>query len=80
MAGSPHRNLHMFGELCGDQAVEKVVLVTTMWDKVQQDTGARREKELFEDHWKTMITYSTSTARFSNCADLAWRIIDPILS
>ena len=80
MAGSPHRNLRMFGELCGDQAAKKVVLVTTMWDKVQQDIGVRREKELFENYWKTMISYGASTARFSNSAESAWKFIDPILN
>ena len=79
MGGSPHRNLRMFGELCGDQAVRKVVLVTTMWDKVQRDTGVRREKELFENYWKTMIKHGASTARFLNSADSAWDAIDPIL-
>ena len=81
MAGSPHRNLRMFGELCGDQAVKKAVLVTTMWDKVQRDKGVnvRREKELFEIYWKPMIQYGASTARFTNSADSAWDIIDPIL-
>ena len=79
MAGTPHRNLRMFGELCGDQAVKKVVLVTTMWDRVQQDTGARREKELSENYWKTMINLGASTARFSNSADSAWKIVDVIL-
>ena len=79
MGGSPHRNLRMFGELCGDQAVKKVVLVTTMWDIVQRDIGVRRENELFEKFWKTMINYGASTARFSNSADSAWKIIDLIL-
>ena len=79
MAGTPHRNLRMFGELCGDQAAKKVVLVTTMWDKVQPDTGARREKELFENYWKKMINYGASTARFLNSADSAWKTIDIIL-
>jgi hypothetical protein len=79
MAGSPHRNLRMFGELCGDQAVKKVVLVTTMWDKVQQDKGVRRENELFENYWKTMTDYGASTARFSNSANSAWKIIEIIL-
>ena len=69
----------MFGELCGDQAVKKVVLVTTMWDMVQQDTGARRENGLFENYWKTMINYGASTARFSNTPDSAWKIVDLIL-
>ena len=79
MVGTPHRNLRMFGELCGDQAVKKVVLITTMWDKVQQDTGVRREEELFHNYWKTMIGFGASTARFLNSADSAWKIIDLIL-
>jgi len=79
MAGTPHRNLRMFGELCGDQAVKKVVLATTMWDKVQQDTGDRREKELFQNYWNKMITYGASTARFSNTAKSAWEIVNIIL-
>ena len=79
MTVTPHRNLRMLGELCGDQALKKVVLVTTMWDKVQQDTGVRREKQLFERYWKTMIDRGATTARFSNSADSAWKIIDLIL-
>ena len=83
MGGSPHRNLRMFGELCGDQAVKKVVLVTTMWDKNYQtdhrQTHNQREKDLFENYWKTMINYGASTARFLNTPDSAWEIIDPIL-
>jgi len=79
MTGSPQRNFRMFKELCGNQALKKVVLVTTMWDKVQRDIGVQREKELFENYWKMMINYSASTARFSNSADSAWKIIDIIL-
>ena len=61
MGGSPYRYLRMFGELCGDQAVKKVVLVTTMWDKGKTDlqTYDQREKELFDNYWKTIINYAT---------------------
>jgi hypothetical protein len=79
MAGSPHRNLRMFGELCGNNAVKRVVLVTTMWDKVQQDTGVRREKELLANYWKKMSDCGASTARFLNTAESAREIIDFIL-
>ena len=82
MGGSPHRNLRMFGELCGDQAVKKVVLVTTMWDRGttdHQQTHNQRENELFQKYWKTMIGHGASTARFSNSADSAWKIVDIIL-
>ena len=85
MAGTPHRNLRMFGELCGDQAVKKVVLVTTMWDKApasgkQNETFAQREKELSQNYWKTMTDHGASIARFSNSADSAWKFIDILLS
>ena len=82
MIGNPHRNLRMFGELCGDHAsIKKIMLVTTMWDKVQLelDTGVRRETELFENYWKALINHGASTARFLNSADSAWKIVDLIL-
>jgi hypothetical protein len=79
MAGTPLRNLRMFGELCGDQAVKKVVLVTTMWDRVQGDTGERREKQLFENYWNGMMKLGASTSRFLNSTDSAWIIINLIL-
>ena len=45
--GNPYR---MFEMLCRDQAFEKVVLVTTLWDVVQQVIGVRREMKLFENY------------------------------
>ena len=82
----PHRNLRMFGELCGDQAVKKVILVTTMWDKALapgmeklQQTFPKRERELIDSYWKIMIDHGASFARFSNSVDSAWKIIDIIL-
>ena len=81
MGGNPHRNLRMFGKLCGDQAMKKVVLVTTMWDVDEADpqTHNRRERELFDIYWKKMIDKGASTARFLNSPDSAWEIIDPFL-
>jgi len=81
MAGSPHRNLRMFGELCGDQAVKKVVLVTTMWDKCleEQERHVQREKNLVERYWKMMVDHGASTARFNNSPPLAWEIVDTVI-
>ena len=59
--------------------MKKVVLVTTMWDIVQQGTGVDRERKLFENYWKTMINLGASTARFLNSAESAWEIIGIIL-
>jgi len=86
MAGSPNRNLRMFGELCGDEAMKKVVLVTTMWDKAlasasdeQRKVLDRREKDLMDNYWKTMMKYGASTARFTNSRDSAEKIVNKIL-
>jgi hypothetical protein len=79
--GSTTRNFHVFGELCGDQAVRKVVLVTTMWDEGDLETFNKREEELFNfRHWKRMKDYGALTARFLNSADSAWNIINLILN
>ena len=76
----------MFGELCGDKAVKKVVLVTTMWDKAlasasdeQRRLLEKREKDLKDNYWKTMINYGASTARFKNSLKSASEIVDIIL-
>ena len=79
MAGAPHRNLRMFGQLCGDQGVKKVILVTTMWDKVKISTGAQREHDLRLNYWRGMMDNGASVARFRNSPQTAWKIIDIIV-
>lgn len=46
MSGSARRNLNMFLKLCGDTAMENVVIVTNMWNQVTLETGVAREEEL----------------------------------
>ena len=79
MAGTPHRNQRMFAQLCGDQGLKKVILVTTMWDEVKKSTGANREHELRLHYWKVMMDKGASVARFQNTRETAWEIIDTIV-
>ncbi|KAG6852012.1 hypothetical protein C0991_004122, partial [Blastosporella zonata] len=53
--GSMRRNFEVFEKLCGALASRKVVLVTTMWDKVTLEEGERREKELRGEYWGKML-------------------------
>ncbi|KAK6542555.1 hypothetical protein TWF694_006503 [Orbilia ellipsospora] len=48
MEGSALRSLRMFRRLCGDGFLKNVVLGTTFWDTVGEETGIRRETELLE--------------------------------
>jgi hypothetical protein len=79
MSGSPLKNLHMFGKLCGDGAIKNVVLGTTMWTKVKPDIGERREKELEETYWREMLNMGSRMMRFRDSSEAAWDMIDKIV-
>ena len=46
MTGTAKRNFTMFRELCGENALKNVLIVTTMWGKVDKEEGEARETEL----------------------------------
>ncbi|KXN84731.1 hypothetical protein AN958_12158 [Leucoagaricus sp. SymC.cos] len=55
MAGTPLRNLDLFEKICGPKWFGRVVLVTTMWDEVDEVTGVDREKQLKAEFWEGML-------------------------
>ncbi|TGJ77597.1 hypothetical protein E0Z10_g10674 [Xylaria hypoxylon] len=77
MQGSAKRNLLTFKELCGEKALSKVILATTMWDKVEEQEGARREKELQDrpEFWGWMISKGSSCHQLDNTAESKKRIV-----
>jgi GTP-binding protein EngB required for normal cell division len=80
ITGKPHRNFHKFGELCGGQWAQSVVLVTTRWDTIQNsDLGEKREKDLEKGYWKSMIDNGVALDRFLNTPDSAWNIVGKVL-
>ena len=79
MAGAPQKNLHVFANLCGDEAMHNVILATTMWDSVREDLGIRRETELKQEYWKTMLEKESTVVRFYGTFQSAWSIVDVIL-
>ena len=75
MAGTPLNIFKMFQNLCGINALENVVLVTTMWDEVDEETGNIRENELTIKYWKKIIEYGGHTSRFYNNTESALDIV-----
>jgi hypothetical protein len=57
MQGSALKNLFMFKQLCGPDALKSVVLATTMWDRVSEVEGKARETELVSTQgiWGGMV-------------------------
>ena len=65
----------MFQNLCGIEALKNVVLVTTMWDEIDEEEGYNRENELTTRYWKTMIELGCRTSRVYNNTDSALDIV-----
>lgn len=80
MQGSAKKNLLMFKQLCGQDALRKVILVTTMWDKLlgRESEGASREKELMDtpEFWGWMLAKGSSSHRHDNTEFSARNIVD----
>jgi len=79
VAGTPLKNLRMFEKLCGKNAFKNIILTTTMWDHVDEETGLQREKELKGEYWRAMINQGSKTVRYRNTHDSAWSILDGII-
>src|SRR5262249_3342077 len=46
VGGAAKRSIRMLHELCGDDALRNIAIVTNMWEEVSLDVGEAREKEL----------------------------------
>ena len=83
ISGTPHRNLRMFGELCGDKSARNVVLLTTMWDKARSiEEVKKREADLKEHYWNVMIDHGATVDRFyvnGSDSKSPWLIIDKMI-
>ncbi|KAF8420558.1 hypothetical protein L210DRAFT_3491413 [Boletus edulis BED1] len=79
MAGTPLKNLRVFRQLCGKDALDKVYLTTTMWDEVEPSIGERRLEELRTEYWKSMITQGARIFRCRSDDDSAKKLIQQIV-
>jgi hypothetical protein len=82
MAGSAIRNLTIFKKLIGDKALGNVVLVTTMWDRIDQDVGAMRERELLDtqEFWGKLVRSGVTVTRFDGTRKGAYSILQSLLN
>lgn len=63
------KNLEMFRKLTGEKNLKNVTLATTMWDKVSEEEGPRREDELRSNFWKLLVAMGAKTARADHSGD-----------
>ena len=79
LAGTSLKYLGMFEDLCGKKSLQKVILTTTMWDDVDQETGETREGELQSTYWLPMMERDSTTSRFKGTRESAFTVIDPLI-
>ena len=63
--GPSLKNLRMMKKLCGANSLRNVVLATTMWERVTEGEGLRREAELKQVFWKDMIDGGLTVTRIA---------------
>jgi len=83
MEGSNMRNLRMFRGLCGEENFGNVMLCTTMWGKVSEEEGQRREKQLKskETFWGSLISRGAQVVRHqgSDLTASAKKIVESLI-
>ncbi|KAI1140789.1 hypothetical protein F5Y05DRAFT_374930 [Hypoxylon sp. FL0543] len=78
MQGSARKNLYMFNKLCGPNALRRVILATTMWERLSDEgVGVKHEKELTEteDFWGFMIRQGSQVRRHYNTGKSAKELL-----
>ena len=78
MRGSSIKTLHLFRQLCGNDGLRNVILVTSMWDIVDSTLGLSRQKELEKEFWKPMMDVGSRAYAYQGRAS-AHEIVDLIL-
>ena len=81
MTGISRKNFGMFRKLCGDNALQNVVIVTNMWGQVDPELGNEREAELMgeDDFFKPVLDKGAQMERHENTTLSAKGIIRLIL-
>jgi len=80
MTGSAGRYFRMFQDLCGEEAFKNVILVTTMWDQLKDESvGYRRDQELRNNFWNLMEEKGSQITTFDGSHEQAEGLVLQLL-
>jgi hypothetical protein len=81
MGAKAINSVRSFTELCGPDAMRRVVMVSTFWDNVDPIEGVRRERQLETDpdFWAQMCQHGSTTFRHYNKLSTARDVIRHLL-
>ncbi|KAF4992333.1 hypothetical protein FDECE_13748 [Fusarium decemcellulare] len=77
MQGTGKLNIALLLKVCGQDAIKKVALTTTMWELVEQNVGEMREQELQDtpEFWGFMKKHGARVCRHYNNRESALNIL-----
>ncbi|KAJ9610386.1 hypothetical protein H2200_005163 [Cladophialophora chaetospira] len=75
------RNLSIIRNICGDEPLKNVTIMTTFWDKEDAKVAAKREREMLEkaDWWGYMMEKGARSRRFFNKEESAHAILQEFM-
>ncbi|KAJ2935282.1 hypothetical protein H1R20_g1815, partial [Candolleomyces eurysporus] len=81
MGGISTRNFRMFRQLCGDDTLKNVIILTNMWGEVSKSVGEARERELASDglFFKPVLEKGAQMLRHDHTLESAQAIIRRLL-
>ena len=77
---SDTRSFGWLRAICGEEILRNVVLVTNMWDSVDQEVGAERERQLAAEFFKPALDRGAQILRHYDSPESAHDIIRAILA
>ena len=81
VGGIAVKNFRMFRQLCGDSALQNLVIVTNMWGEVSPEKGQEREQELANNvkFFKNARDKGANMCRHDNTMESALGILRGIM-
>ena len=73
--GSELQIFQILSGICGRGAADRVRLVTTMWDEVDDQSTAEQTEDRLKDEWRSLLNAGASYQRFTNSSESAWDIV-----
>jgi hypothetical protein len=77
--GFPQYTSSILKRLVGAGSFENVILVTTAWDEVDEETGDSREEQLKYDYWKPMIDRGSRIEQFMGTRKSTFTLLKPFI-
>ncbi|KAF8896188.1 P-loop containing nucleoside triphosphate hydrolase protein [Infundibulicybe gibba] len=77
MGGISTRNFKMFRELCGEDTLKNVIILTNMWGEVSREVGEARESELAtrDIFFKPVLDKGAQLRRHTNTIESAHNVL-----